>query len=103
MANFEVNCPPRSGFARIVIGSTDDIMSEVLSLENLGAAFGRDSKNVSELYGDPNFSSEYGIAIYGKIPQENIQCIEVERGYDIVQRKAKQKGLKDGEAIDLSE
>lgn len=83
--------------------TTDDAMSEVLSLEELSTTYGRDPNNVSELYGDPNFSSEYGIAIYGKIPQENIQCIEVERGYDIMQRKAKQKGLKDGEAIDLSE
>lgn len=83
--------------------TTDDVMNEVLSLEELSTTYGRDPNNVSELYGDPNFSSEYGIAIYGKIPQENIQCIEVERGYDIMQRKAKQKGLKDGEEIDLGE
>lgn len=83
--------------------TTDDVMGEVLDLEELCAAYGRDPNNVSELYGDPNFSSEYGIAIYGKIPQENIQYIEVERGYDIMQRKAKQKGLKDGEEINLSE
>lgn len=83
--------------------TTDNAMSEVLSLEELNTTYGRDPNNVSGLYGDPNFSSEYDIAIYGEIPQENIQCIEVERGYDIMQRKAKQKGLKDGEAIDLSE
>ena len=83
--------------------TTDDVMDEVLDLEELCAAYGRDPNNVSELYGDPNFSSEYGIAIYGKIPQENIQYIEVERGYDIMQRKAKQKGLNDGEEINLSE
>ncbi len=83
--------------------TTDDAMDEVLDLEELCATYGRDPNNVSELYGDPNFSSEYGIAIYGKIPQENIQCIEVERGYDIMQRKAKQKGLKDGDEINLSE
>lgn len=83
--------------------TTDDVMDEVLDLEELCAAYGRDANNVSELYGDPNFLSEYGIVIYGKIPQENIQYIEVERGYDIMQRKAKQKGLKDGEEINLSE
>lgn len=83
--------------------TTGDVMNEVLSLEELSITYGRDPNNVSELYGDPNFSSEYGIAIYGKIPQENIQYIDVERGYDIMQRKAKQKGLKDGKEIDLSE
>lgn len=30
-----------------------------------------DPNNISELYENPNFSSEFGIAIYGKIPQEN--------------------------------
>ena len=83
--------------------TTNDVISEVLSLEELSTIYGRDPNNVSELYGDPNFSSEYGIAIYGKIPQENIQYIEVERGYDIMQKKAKQKGLKDDEEINLSE
>lgn len=85
------------------VETTDDAMDKVLSLGELCMTYGRDPNNVFELYEDPNFSSEYGIAIYGKIPQENIQCIEVERGYDIMQKKAKQKGLKDGEEIDLSE
>lgn len=85
------------------VETTDDAMDKVLSLGELCTTYGRDPNNVFELYEDPNFSSEYGIAIYGKIPQENIQCIEVERGYDIMQRKAKQKGLKDGEEINLSE
>ena len=83
--------------------TTDDAISEILSLEELSTDYGIDPNNVSELYGNPNFTSEYGIAIYGKIPKENIQFIEVERGYDIMQRKAKQKGLKDGEEVDLSE
>ena len=82
--------------------TTDDAMNEASSLRELCVAYGRDPNNVFELYEDPNFSSEYGIAIYGKIPQENIQCIEIERGYDTMQRKAKQKGLKDGEEINLS-
>lgn len=85
------------------VETTDDAMDKVLSLGELCTTYGRDPNNVFELYEDPNFSSEYGIAIYGKIPQENIQCIEVERGYDIMQRKAKQKGLKDSEEINLSE
>ena len=81
----------------------DDVINEVLSLEDLCKTYGRDSDNVSELYGDANFTSEYGIALYGKIPQENIQYIDVERRYDMIQRKAKQNGLKDGEEIDLGE
>ena len=38
-------------------GTIDDAMSEVLSLEDLSIAYGRDPNNVSELYGDPNFTS----------------------------------------------
>lgn len=81
----------------------NDVMSEALSLEELSIDYGLDPNNVSELYENQNFTSEYGIAIYGKIPQENIQYIEVEREYDIMQRKAKQKGLKDGEETGLDE
>ena len=77
----------------------DDAMSEVLSLQELSTAYGRDLNNVSELYVDANFTSEYGIAIYGKVSREGVQCIEVVRGYDTMQRKARQSGLKDGEGI----
>lgn len=79
----------------------DDVMSKISSLEELSMTFGLNPNNVSELYWNPNFTSEYGIAIYGKMSQENIQYIEVERRYDTMQRRARQNGLKDGEEINL--
>lgn len=50
-------------------------------------------------YQDPNFSSEYGVAVYGPIQSEEIKYIEVERAYDIMQKRARSKGLQFGEQI----
>ena len=52
------------------------------------------------LYSDGNFTSEYGVALYGEIPKDGLEYIEVERGYDTLQRKARQAGLKPGQEID---
>ena len=44
--------------------------------------------NINKPYDDPNMQSEYGIALYGIIPPEKIQFIDVKRKYDMLQRKA---------------
>lgn len=46
------------------------------------------------MYQNANFTSEYGIAIYGEVRSDDIEYVEIERGYDIMQRKALQAGLK---------
>ena len=51
------------------------------------------------LYTNPNMQSEYGIAIYDRIAPENIQFIEVERKYEIMQKKARELGYIIGDTI----
>lgn len=58
--------------------------------------------DVWSMYQNPNFTSEYGIAIYGKIKSNNIEYVEVERSYDIMQQKALRAGLKVGDDLTLS-
>lgn len=43
--------------------------------------------------------SEYGIALYGIIPPEKIQFIDVDRKYDMLQRKALGLGYSIGDVI----
>ena len=58
--------------------------------------FGVDMNNP---YSNPNMDSEYGIALYDKIPQEKLQYIEVESRYQMMQKRARQLGYKDGDTI----
>ena len=67
--------------------------SELLSLFNI---------NSEMLYNDPNMQSEYGIALYGVIPPEKIQFIEVESKYQMMQRRAIELGYSIGDVIPLS-
>ena len=39
------------------------------------------------MYFNPNMTSEYGIALYGSIPKEKLKYIEVERTYQVMQKK----------------
>lgn len=55
------------------------------------------------MYQNPNFTSEYGIAVYGDIQSDNLEYVEVERGYDTMQRKALQAGLQTDDDIILPE
>ena len=54
------------------------------------------------IYFDPNMTSEYGIALYGNIPPEKIQFIEVERKYEMLQRRAIELGYSIGDVIPFS-
>ncbi len=57
--------------------------------------------DVRSMYQNPNFTSEYGIAIYGKIQSDNLEYVEVDRSYDFMQKKALQAELKDGDDLIL--
>ena len=57
--------------------------------------------SMGNLYGDPNMTSEYGIAIYGQIPVKGVSFFEVDRKYDLLQKKAKEQGYVDGEIIPM--
>lgn len=56
----------------------------------------------SLMYNDPNMQSEFGIALYGSIPRDKIQYIEVESKYDMMQRRSIELGIKMGEAIPMN-
>lgn len=55
--------------------------------------------DVWSMYQNPNFTSEYGVAIYGEIKSDDVEYVEIERGYDVMQRKALQAGLKAGDDL----
>ena len=57
--------------------------------------------DIRSMYQNSNFTSEYGIAIYGEIRSDDLEYVEVERGYDTMQRKALQAGLVAGDEIIL--
>ncbi len=52
-------------------------------------------------YMDPNMTSEYGIAIYGPILTKGVSFFEVDRKYDLIQKKAKEAGCISGEVIPI--
>ena len=54
------------------------------------------------IYNDPNMQSEFGIALYGLIPYEKIQFIEVERKYEMMQRRAIELGYSMGDVMPLN-
>ena len=62
------------------------------------------SFNISSdmIYNDPNMQSEFGIALYGLIPYEKIQFIEVERKYEMMQRRAIELGYSIGDVMPLN-
>jgi len=58
------------------------------------------TSSVYALYSDPNFFvGESGIAIYGDFSNKGIIYFEIERKYDLLQRKARNLGYVDGDVI----
>ncbi len=56
----------------------------------------------AKLFNDPNFSCYDGVALYGTIPYEKIEYIEIDREYEILQKKALELGYAVGEDMPLS-
>ena len=54
---------------------------------------------INNPYINPNMTSEYGIAIYGVIANKGISYFEIDRMYDLMQKKAKDMGYVDGDII----
>lgn len=52
-------------------------------------------------YNDPNMISEYGIAIYGQILSKQVSYFEVDRIYDLIQKRAQKLGCVVGEEIPI--
>lgn len=79
--------------------STENILRDRLSFRQL--ADEQYCPDVRSMYQNPNFTSEHGVAIYGNIQSDNIEYVEIERGYDTVQREALRAGLKAGDDLIL--
>lgn len=75
--------------------STENILRDGLSFRRL--ADEQYCPDVRSMYQNPNFTSEYGVAIYGSIQSDNIEYVEIERAYDAVQREALRADLKAGD------
>ena len=74
-------------------------LDKLYSFKKLLQVFDISVNNGINLYVEPNMTSEYGIAIYGNIASKNISFFEIERLYNIVQRKARDMGYVDGDVI----
>ena len=55
--------------------------------------------DIHTMYQDPNFDSEFGVALYGDIRKDDIKCVKIEHRYQTIQKKAKESGLKPGDEI----
>ena len=53
------------------------------------------------IYGDSNFTTEYGVALYGNIPLNKLYYIDVERIYNLMQKRAIDLGYQVGDSIPL--
>lgn len=69
------------------------------SFEQLLQVFDISITNGMSPYDDPNMTSEYGIAIYGTIDSKGISFFEIDRIYDLIQKKARDMGYADGDVI----
>lgn len=79
--------------------SPEDTTKKIESLISLDKLLESFNVNVESLYTDPNLSSEYGIALYGNISRDKLKYIEVQRAYNLMQKKALDMGLQLGEEI----
>ena len=71
-------------------------ITKLYSFSKLLESFYIDSDTI---YTNPNMTSEFGIALYGIIPPDRIQYIEVERKYNLLQQRAIDSGISIGEPI----
>ena len=74
-------------------------LDSLYSFEQLLQAFDVSITNGMSLYDNHNMTSEYGIAIYGTIASKDISFFEIDRMYDLIQKKAKDMGYTDGDVI----
>ena len=77
----------------------EEKINSMYSFEQLLQAFYISFSDGANPYNNPNMTSEHGIALYGNINSNNISFFEVDRMYDLIQKKAKELGYNDGEII----
>lgn len=79
--------------------SYEESLAKIRELSSLSDLMTKYNIQPNLVYFDPNMTSEYGIALYGGIPKEKTTYIEVERSYQMMQRKALDMGLQVGVEI----
>lgn len=77
--------------------SKEEAIEKINGLMSLDKLMSSSYIDKSMAYMDPNMTSEYGIALYGVIPRDKLQYIEVERLYTVMQKKAIDMGLQIGD------
>lgn len=108
-------CAHKNKIYLIKISNLQEIKASFGDIEGLRdgtASFEESQQKIQELssfnissdmiYNDPNMQSEFGIALYGLIPYEKIQFIEVERKYEMMQRRAIELGYSIGDVMPLN-
>ena len=75
------------------------ILDERYTFETLLEKFNIMIKNNPGIYLDANMTSEYGIAIYGEIKMDGVSYFEVDRHYELLQKKAEKLGYVQGDPI----
>lgn len=79
--------------------SNSEIVDKIKFLDSFKELMGKYNISRDTMYFNPNMTSEYGIALYGSIPKEKLKYIEVERTYQVMQKKALDMGLHLGDEI----
>ena len=79
--------------------NANDAQNKIAGLKSLNDLINSFEISKSFLYSDPNMCSEYGIALYGKIPFSSLKYIEVESRYNLIQKRASELGYSIGEVI----
>lgn len=79
--------------------SNGEIVDKIKSLDSFKELMEKYNISRDTMYFNPNMTSEYGIALYGSIPKEKLKYIEVERAYQVMQKKALDMGLHLGDEI----
>lgn len=72
--------------------SGEELQQKLDALPNFEQLLQEYSINNTNPYNNPNMTSEYGIAIYGTIINKNITYFEIDRMYDLIQKKAQELG-----------
>ncbi len=84
--------------------SNEEVKRQIESLPTLRERLNGSRKKWSweeygDLYNDPNFTSEFGVAIYKPVPKDKIKYIEVDTKYELMQKRALELGYNIGDEL----
>ena len=77
----------------------EELQQEIDELPSFSQLLEKFNIKTNRIYDNLNMTSDFGIALCGIIPPDKIQFIEVERKYEMLQRKAIELGYSTGDTI----